>query len=81
MVELSTHVADAVGGLTHPAYSVELRGVSRTFGPRRPGGRPRTVLSDVDLVVRLLPAAAGSRSAELGAQLRSSLDRLGVLGR
>ena len=36
---------------THPAYLVELTGVSRAFAPRRPGGHVRTVLHDVDLLV------------------------------
>ncbi len=35
--------------------------------------------ADVDLVLRLLPASAGSESAVLGRQLRAALRRLGVL--
>ena len=43
--------------------------------------RDGALVADVDLVVRLLPAAAGSGSAQLGSQLRSALGRLGVLTR
>ena len=37
------------------------------------------LVADVDLVLRLLPASAGSESVELGRQLRAALRRLGVL--
>lgn len=37
--------------------------------------------ADVDLVVRLLPAATGASSRELREQLRTALGRLGVLNR
>ncbi len=47
---------------THRAYAVEIRGVGRTFPPRRPGEQARTVLTDVDLSV-----APGEIVALLGA--------------
>lgn len=41
--------------------------------------RDGALVGDVDLVVRLLPGAAGAASPELGEQLRSTLRRLKVL--